>query len=69
METVARKHPADTTESEAVQCPKCRGTGKNRFGNVCGTADEDRGGCLGPGFIMQQRFDSSGRAVRVQLSE
>lgn len=64
-----RKHPADTSDTEMVKCPKCNGTGKNRFGQPCGAAEEDQGGCAGTGYISQQRRDANGNAIRVPIDD
>jgi len=64
---VERKHPAETGDSEVVICPTCNGTGKNRYGNVCGSAQADTPACHGSGWMYQQRFDASGRPIRVEL--
>ena len=58
---VERKHPKETGDSEVVSCPKCGGTKLDpQYGSECPT-------CLGTGWIYQQRFDPSGKAIRVNL--
>lgn len=67
MIEVKRTHPGETADSEVVPCGHCGGTGKNRFGQICGTANEDQGGCVGTGWLLQQRRDANGLPVRVQV--
>lgn len=69
MIEVERAHPGDTSDSEAVTCGHCNGTGKNRFGQPCGTANEDQGGCAGTGWTLQQRRDANGLPTRVRIIE
>jgi hypothetical protein len=66
---VKRSHPSENSDSEAVPCSHCNGTGKNRFGQVCGTANEDQGGCGGTGYLLQQRRDERGLPIRVLVTD
>ncbi len=51
---------------KAVECPKCKGTGKINHGGpnyvddsnmCCGFFDVPCGACLGTGFLMSVRWD------------
>jgi len=63
-QVVTRSHPAETGDSAAVSCPVCNGSKHNPQ-----YPDQPCSMCVGTGFLLQQRMDSQGRAVRVSIKE